>query len=106
MSSTDKDEPKLERKRRLAVALAQRPKVRQWCNRHHCTLRITNDGHSWGFYRKTRLGGKKSLAQWWPSTGKLMFTGLAWQGPLLGYYRWQQVASALERALSFTKKAK
>ena len=38
-----------------------------WCSRYEIELTVTNDGHHWKFEREGKL------AEWWPSSAKLVF---------------------------------
>jgi len=42
-------------------------RVKEWAERHGFTLRITNEGQHWSFYKEG-----KQLFQWWPSSGRLV----------------------------------
>lgn len=51
---------------RLATALSSREVLEQWCKARGFTLKISNEGHHW------KLVGP-FLAEWWPSSAKLVF---------------------------------
>lgn len=57
--------------RRIAAALKVEGKVRAWCGNARVALVISNEGHHWRFTRGTEL------AEWWPSSAKLVF-GKRW----------------------------
>jgi hypothetical protein len=79
------DAKKAKRQRRLALAQVALPEARCWCELHDTVLRISPDGQNWSFYRLTRQPwrNEKSLAQWWPGTGKMM--GRSRQTALVGH---------------------
>jgi hypothetical protein len=52
--------------RRLNANLEQEVNVRRWCEKRGWTLRITNEGHHW------QLTDGRFLAEWWPSSAKLV----------------------------------
>ena len=53
--------------RRLHSNLHYEVQVREWCRKHDFNLRITNQGHHW------QLTKDKFIAEWWPSSAKLVF---------------------------------
>ena len=54
--------------RRLYVNLRHSNEVDAWCFERSVTVTITNHGHHWRF---ACIGGR--LAEWWPSSAKLVF---------------------------------
>ena len=63
----DPNETKKERHdRRLRENLANRQKLIDWCGACGIQGFITNEGHHWRFVRE------KKLAEWWPSSAKLV----------------------------------
>ena len=58
--------------RRLNANLEQEAEVRHWCEQNGLKLRITNEGHHWQIFN----GG--FLAEWWPSSAKLVI-GKLWR---------------------------
>jgi hypothetical protein len=57
--------------RRLNANIEQEAAVRRWCQQRGLTLRITNEGHHW------QIAGGAFLAEWWPSSAKLVI-GKRW----------------------------
>jgi hypothetical protein len=57
--------------RRLRTNLEQEADVRRWCEERGLTLRITNGGHHW------QITNGVFLAEWWPSSAKLVI-GKRW----------------------------
>ena len=57
--------------RRLSANIEQEAAVRRWCQQRGLTLRITNGGHHW------QITGGAFLAEWWPSSAKLVI-GKRW----------------------------
>ena len=52
--------------RRLRSNLRYESQVREWCRGHGFALRISNEGHHW------QLTKEKFVAEWWPSSAKLV----------------------------------
>jgi hypothetical protein len=52
--------------RRLHSNLRYEAEVSEWCRRRGFALRITNQGHHW------QLKKDRFLAEWWPSSAKLV----------------------------------
>lgn len=52
--------------RRLSANLEEEANVRRGCEQRGLTLRITNHGHHW------QIAGESFLAEWWPSSAKLV----------------------------------
>ncbi len=53
--------------RRLNENLDFRGVLEAWCAQHGMTLKVSNEGHHW------RIEGARLLAEWWPSSAKLVF---------------------------------
>ena len=59
--------PRQRHERRLTENLTQgRPILQEWCDQRGIVMTVANHGHHWRF----RLGTK--LAEWWPSSAKLV----------------------------------
>lgn len=54
-------------KRRLKTNLNMSEMLNQWCKDHGIEVHRSNGGHHWQL-----IAGKK-IAEWWPSTAKLVF---------------------------------
>jgi len=52
--------------RRLHSNLRYQAEVSEWCRARGFALRITNEGHHW------QLTKDKFVAEWWPSSAKLV----------------------------------
>lgn len=75
--------------RRLHGNLRYEPQVREWCRKHGFAVRITNEGHHW------QLTKDKFVAEWWPSSAKLVFNKQWNQGYHCHDYR--QTLEIIER---------
>ncbi len=58
--------------RRLHANLGYETAVQKWCAEHGFAMRITNEGHHW------QLRKGQFVAEWWPSSAKLVLNK-AWQ---------------------------
>ena len=76
--------------RRLHSNLRYDAEVREWCRARGFALRTTNDGHHW------QLTKDKFIAEWWPSSAKLVFNKQWNQGCHCHDYR--QALETIERA--------
>ena len=56
--------------RRLRTALGYRVALESWCDDHGLDVEVKNDGHHWIF--TLELDPKPELAEWWPSSAKLV----------------------------------
>ena len=74
--------------RRLSANLEQVANVHRWCQQQGLTLRITNDRHHW------QITGGGFLAQWWPSSAKLVI-GKRWHDGVHGH-DYKQALKAIE----------
>jgi len=63
--------------------------VREWCRGHAFALRISNEGHHW------QLNEDKFLAEWWPSSAKLVINKQWNQGR--HYHDYRQALEMIER---------
>jgi len=61
------ENPRQRHARRLHSNLHYEAQVREWCHDHGFGLRISNEGHHW------QLTKDKFVAEWWPSSAKLVF---------------------------------
>ncbi len=52
--------------RRLALNLSAENMVRNWADLHEITLTISNEGQHWRFDKGSKV------AEWWPSTARLV----------------------------------
>ena len=76
--------------RRLHGNLRYEAEVREWCRTRGFNLRITNNGHHW------QLTKQNFLAEWWPSSAKLVFNKQWNKGCHCHDYR--QALELIERA--------
>ena len=76
--------------RRLHGNLRCESEVREWCRTRGFNLRITNEGHHW------QLNKNKFVAEWWPSSAKLVFNKQWNKGCHCHDYR--QALELIERA--------
>lgn len=58
--------------RRYGSAAEAQAEVESWCRRRGVSLRVLNRRQHWQFRIKTP-GGARHLAEWWPSSAKLVF---------------------------------
>ena len=58
--------PMARHTRRLNSNLRYEAQARRWCSEHRFNLRISNQGHHW------QLTKDKFVAEWWPSSAKLV----------------------------------
>lgn len=75
--------------RRFDVNIAHEDDVRAWCFDRAVTGTISNGGHHWRF-----MYGQK-VAEWWPSTAKLVFQKVYHQG--IHCHDYAQVMTALSK---------
>ncbi len=75
--------------RRLHGNLRYEAEVRGWCRARGLELRISNEGHHW------QLTQDKFVAEWWPSSAKLVFNKRWDQGCHCHDYR--QALELIER---------
>lgn len=75
--------------RRLMTNLAHSGEVTAWCFERAVTVTISNHGHHWKF-----IYGHK-LAEWWPSSAKLVFERTYHQG--VHCHDYGQVMAALSK---------
>lgn len=75
--------------RRLMTNLAYSEDVEAWCFERAVTVTISNHGHHWRF-----VYGQK-VAEWWPSSAKLVFQRVYHQG--IHCHDYEQVLTALSR---------
>ena len=54
--------------RRKSVALASVPAFEAWCSENEWKITVKNDGHHWILVYRDG-----TLAEWWPSSAKLVF---------------------------------
>jgi hypothetical protein len=80
-------------RRRLDAALVHQSttKIENWCQKNGCKLAIFNYGHHW------KIVGEGFLAEWWPSSGKLVFDHQYQRG--IHCHDRDQLVQALDRAL-------
>lgn len=76
--------------RRLATNLKCSPEISTWVKSHTIELKITNEGHHW------RIIGKGRLAEWWPSSAKLVLDRTYESG--IHAHDYKQVMRHLEKA--------
>lgn len=61
------EEDRIRHYRRLTVNLDNREVVEAWCAEWSVALAVKNEGHHWIFTHG------ESIAEWWPSSAKLVF---------------------------------
>ena len=84
------DELPIERHNRRLLANAQHEAdVRAWCEPYSIVLTVTNGRHHWKFTYRDRI------AEWWPSSAKLVFQKQYQQG--IHCHDYQQVMVALTK---------
>ncbi len=83
------EDPQQRHARRLHRNLHYEAHVREWCRGHGFALRISNEGHHW------QLTKDKFVAEWWPSSAKLVFNKQWNQGCHCHDYR--QALEMIER---------
>ncbi len=83
--------------RRLNANIEYEVEVRDWCTAHGVGMAITNEGHHWKFFYEGKV------AEWWPSSAKLVFQKAYRQGTHCHDY--EQLKAALMRRWKLTEKA-
>lgn len=78
--------------RRKNEALKHVEEVRSWCNNHHWSFTVNNNGHHWIFITQ-----RKKMIQWWPSSGKFVIGKFYEKG--FHCHDYLQLLEALEAAL-------
>lgn len=77
--------------RRLSVNLDAEASMRAWADEHGLALYITNNGHHWRFECGT------FMAEWWPSSAKLVFGRQYKRG--IHVHDWTQVQREIVKCL-------
>ncbi len=82
------EEPSHRHFRRKRTAEATRADVEAWCRHQGLRLKISNDGHHWQF-----RNARGQLAEWWPSSAKLVLLQQYSRG--IHCHDWRQVTGIL-----------